>query len=282
MFYYLGKCARRAMEYRIQTLAKTCGVSVRTLRHYDEIGILRPKVRMANGRCYYGMRELFKLSLILSLKEFGFGLKKIQSILEKNGTHMASVLRAQKTIILKEQERLKKSLQMIDVMIQHYKGDKTMDATPENIENMVEAFKAKKEHAKYFEEAFMEERRNEYENKIRCRVGEEYWEALLEKGRGQNIVTGYEYGKRYGELYKDITEAMKSGFKEDSKEVQTLMEKQWEILQMIYPPTHSKEVYFAIRDQLTEPFDMEHKVEVLPFLNFVNSAMTIFGEKHFS
>lgn len=43
------------MEYSVEDLSKLAGVSVRALHYYDEIGLLKPAIRMRNGRRYYGI-----------------------------------------------------------------------------------------------------------------------------------------------------------------------------------------------------------------------------------
>lgn len=66
--------------YKVQEVAKIAGVSVRTLHHYDSIGLLKPSNIGANRYRYYNDEDLKLLQQILFLKELGFPLKKIQEI----------------------------------------------------------------------------------------------------------------------------------------------------------------------------------------------------------
>lgn len=64
------------MEYSVKDLCKLAKVSVRTLHYYDEIGLLKPKIRMENGRRYYSGEQILKLMDIIFFKKKGFSLKK--------------------------------------------------------------------------------------------------------------------------------------------------------------------------------------------------------------
>lgn len=66
--------------YKVQEVAKIAGVSVRTLHHYDSIGLLKPSNIGANRYRYYNDEDLKLLQQILFLKELGFPLKKIQEV----------------------------------------------------------------------------------------------------------------------------------------------------------------------------------------------------------
>jgi DNA-binding transcriptional MerR regulator len=270
------------MEYSAQDLAKQSGISVRTLRYYDEIGLLVPKIRMANGRCYYGIKELFYLSQIILLKDFGFSLEKIKSILNSKEVCKTSALIAQKKILKREQDRLKSSLQMIESMIKHSKEKREMNITPEMIDNCVNQLKSKQEYAKYFDEAYMEEKAREIKDNFRLRVGDEYYDIYIRKTEQQNISIACEYGSQYGLFLRKLIASLENGLDEGSIEVQNLMGEQWEILQMVYPDTRSQKVYFAIRDQLCSfpPEMMNQQAEALSA--YMSKAMTIYSETHFT
>lgn len=67
--------------YKVQEVAKIAGVSVRTLHHYDSIGLMTPSTKGSNRYRYYSDTDLKLLQQILFLKELGFSLKKIQEII---------------------------------------------------------------------------------------------------------------------------------------------------------------------------------------------------------
>ena len=69
------------LKYSIRKLSELAGVSARTLRYYDEIGLLKPSEISEAGYRYYGERELALLQQILFYRERGFDLKQIRKIL---------------------------------------------------------------------------------------------------------------------------------------------------------------------------------------------------------
>ena len=65
------------MEWSIQQIAKLAGTTSRTLRHYDDIGLLSPSSVGRNGYRYYDQAALVRLQRILLLRELGLGLPQI-------------------------------------------------------------------------------------------------------------------------------------------------------------------------------------------------------------
>lgn len=69
------------MEYTIKKLARLAGISTRTLRYYDEIGLLVPARINTSGYRIYGSKEVDALQQILLFKEMGFELDAIKKIM---------------------------------------------------------------------------------------------------------------------------------------------------------------------------------------------------------
>ncbi|MFJ6418270.1 MerR family transcriptional regulator [Paeniglutamicibacter sp. NPDC091659] len=69
-------------EYGISQLARDSGISTRTLRHYDAIGLLAPAFTASNGYRFYGQPEVLRLQRILLLKELGLPLETIASVID--------------------------------------------------------------------------------------------------------------------------------------------------------------------------------------------------------
>jgi DNA-binding transcriptional MerR regulator len=68
-------------QWYAKDISKLTRVSVRTLHHYDKIGLLTPKTRLANGYRVYSEADLLKLQQIIALKFFGFELAQIRKLL---------------------------------------------------------------------------------------------------------------------------------------------------------------------------------------------------------
>ncbi|PEH11084.1 transcriptional regulator, partial [Lactobacillus sp. UMNPBX1] len=73
-------------EYTIGDLAKKLNIITRTIRYYDQKGLVKPSRVSESGYRLYSAKQVKQLKLIIFLKELGFSLKDIQKILEdKNG-----------------------------------------------------------------------------------------------------------------------------------------------------------------------------------------------------
>ena len=68
-------------KLKIGEFSRLCRVTVRTLRHYEEIGLLVPEiVDMETGYRYYSVHQMQKMNAIRNLKEMGFSLKEIMEL----------------------------------------------------------------------------------------------------------------------------------------------------------------------------------------------------------
>ena len=68
-------------RWYVKDFSKLVGISVQTLHHYDQIGVLSPSVRLPNGYRLYSEKDLFRLKQVLALKYFGFELSQINTLL---------------------------------------------------------------------------------------------------------------------------------------------------------------------------------------------------------
>jgi DNA-binding transcriptional MerR regulator/effector-binding domain-containing protein len=67
----------------IGEFSKICGVSTKTLRYYDEIGLIKPdEINLENGYRYYSIKQLEKMLFVNRLKHYQFSLEEIKAILE--------------------------------------------------------------------------------------------------------------------------------------------------------------------------------------------------------
>ncbi len=94
------------MTWSVGELAEVAGVSVRTLHHYDGIGLLRPDGRSATGYRRYGRPELDRLQQILFYRELGFPLEQIATLLDDPDTDPVAHLRRQHQLLTERVGRL--------------------------------------------------------------------------------------------------------------------------------------------------------------------------------
>src|SRR3982751_1235171 len=92
-------------DLTVSQLAAISGVTVRTLHHYDEIGLLRPACVGANGYRYYGQPEQLRLQRILFHRELGVPLTAIAGLLELEGEDQIAVLAQHRDKLEEERER---------------------------------------------------------------------------------------------------------------------------------------------------------------------------------
>jgi DNA-binding transcriptional MerR regulator len=96
---------RQQEAWSIVEVARTAGVSSRTLRHYGDLGLVAPAYVGANGYRYYERPQLLRLQEVLVLRELGLPLEAIARVLD--GTQdRAAVLRTHRLALLAESERL--------------------------------------------------------------------------------------------------------------------------------------------------------------------------------
>ncbi|WP_280723445.1 MerR family transcriptional regulator [Kitasatospora sp. MAA4] len=93
------------MAWSIADVARMSGVTSRTLRHYDEIGLLPPAWIGGNGHRHYEEADLLRLQQILLMRELGLGLREIQAVLDSQVDQVA-VLREHHRRLLSERDRL--------------------------------------------------------------------------------------------------------------------------------------------------------------------------------
>lgn len=113
-------------ELTVKQLAAISGVTVRTLHHYDEIGLLAPAHVGANGYRYYGRAELMRLQRILFHRELGVPLGEIAGLLELEGEDQVGVLMRHRERLEAEQERFRILIETIDRTVANIKGETHM------------------------------------------------------------------------------------------------------------------------------------------------------------
>lgn len=100
--------------YTVNQLAKMAGVSVRTLHHYDHIGLLKPSSRTAAGYRLYERQDLLRLQQILFFKELDVPLDDIRRILDDPGFDQVRALRQHRTQLEWQVTRLTRLLHTLD------------------------------------------------------------------------------------------------------------------------------------------------------------------------
>jgi len=129
------------MSWSIAEVARMSGVTSRTLRHYDEIGLLPPGRIAGNGYRHYEEDDLLRLQQILVLRELGLGLSEIASVLDRQADEVEA-LRAHRTRLLAERDRLATLAETVERTIAELEERKDSSDMPKvsKPENLFEGF----------------------------------------------------------------------------------------------------------------------------------------------
>lgn len=187
------------MEWSIQEIAKIAGTTSRALRHYDDIGLLKPSRTGSNGYRYYGQPALMQLQRILLLRELGLGLPVIAQVLQREADTIQA-LHGHLGWLEQEQERLARQIVSVRRTIDAVKGGEQLMA-----EEILDGF----DHTRYKDE--VEERWG----KDAYAKGDSWW-------RGMRPEEKLAWKQRVQDLGRDWIAAAESGLAADSSEAQEL------------------------------------------------------------
>src|SRR6476659_3673791 len=94
---------------KVGELARRTGLTIRTLHHYDAIGLLRPSLYTESGHRLYTAGDVARLQQVLSLRQLGFSLEQARDCLDRPGFSPLEVIRLQ-LAHLQEQIELQRNL----------------------------------------------------------------------------------------------------------------------------------------------------------------------------
>ena len=213
------------MEYTVQKLSKIAGVSTRTLRYYDEIGILKPARINSSGYRIYGQNEVDRLQQILFYRELGVSLSSIKLIITSSAFDGNKALR-------EHREKLLAKRQQIDLLIENI--DKTLAVSEGGIK-MTDS-----EKFKGFKQQLIDENEKKYGKEIREKYGDNQVEESNNKFKN---MTKEQYDE-FEKLGKQVLETLKSAFATgDLAQKAADLHKQW----LCYTwPSYSKEAHAGL------------------------------------
>ncbi|OMF63447.1 MerR family transcriptional regulator [Paenibacillus sp. FSL R5-0766] len=116
------------MAMKVKEVAELASISVRTLHHYDEIGLLTPDEVTSAGYRLYSDANLERLQQILFFKELDFSLKEIKNIITNPSFNPEEALKMHRLILLEKRQRLDQMIATIDRTVLHVRGEIKMTA----------------------------------------------------------------------------------------------------------------------------------------------------------
>ncbi len=102
------------MKLSIKEAARLCGVSLRTLRYYDQIGLVKPQRSIQNGYRYYDEGSMALLQQVIFYRELGLSLKEIFPLLHASPQIRSTALQAHRELLLLEKKRLEGLLALVE------------------------------------------------------------------------------------------------------------------------------------------------------------------------
>lgn len=113
--------------YTVMELARLTGLTPRTLRYYDGIGLLRPVRNRENDYRLYGSEEVDRLQQIMLYREMGLPLEEIKRILDAPGFDRTGALREHLTRLLKQQRHVEQLIRTVRCTLQEIEGGSKMN-----------------------------------------------------------------------------------------------------------------------------------------------------------
>jgi DNA-binding transcriptional MerR regulator len=249
------------VAYTIKKLAEMAGVSVRTLHHYDAIGLVKPGTRSASGYRLYGESELLRLQQVLFYRELDMGLEEIGRILDEPGFEPVGALETQKRLLAARAERMARLMDTIDRTIGRLKGETML-----RDEELYAGF-AKEEVATIKKEA-----------QERWGASEAYAQSQARLAR----MTKAEWSKVTAEgkaIDEAVASAMARGEAPGSGEVQALMARKYGHLRSFYEPT--PEMFAGLGRMYLEDERFRARYEAIApgLADYLRSAMEAYAER---
>ncbi|HIS27306.1 MAG TPA: MerR family transcriptional regulator [Candidatus Pullilachnospira intestinigallinarum] len=245
--------------YRVKELADLAGVSARTLRHYDSIGLLKPACISAAGYRLYGEREVDLLQQILFYRERGMDLKEIREILYTENFDILGALEEHLRELEARKAHTESLIDLVRRSITAMKGEEVMT------------------DAEKFQ-AFKEQVTDQYEQMYGAEAREKYGDSQVDAAMQKVLNMTPEAYERFENLGKEIrqrlAEAVTAGVSPESPEAEriVMLHKEW--LGMTWK-TYTREAHRAMADlyAMDERFTAYYDREVPGCAGFLEQAI---------
>ena len=252
------------MEYSINKLSRMSGVSTRTLRYYDEIGLLKPARVASSGYRIYGEAQVDILQQILFYRELGFSLDEIKKLLTTPAFDREQAFASHLSALHKKRERLDKLILTVTKSISAMRGETEM---------------TDKEKFEGFKQSLIEENEQKYGGEIRSKYGDEIIDESNAKLQG---LTQAQYEEGEG-LRVALEETLKAAF-DIGDPAGELAQKACELHRQwlcVYYPRYSKEYHMGLGEMYVadERFRAHYDKIADGCAEFLRDAIRVYCEK---
>lgn len=252
-------------RYSIREVSELAGVSARTLRYYDEIGLLKPLEISETGYRYYGEQELTLLQQILFYRERGMELKQIQKIIYQSDFDVMRSLQEHLLDLEAKKKHMESLIFTVEQTIRSMKGECEM---------------SDKEKFQAFKERIVRENEEKHGAEIREKYGDDEMDSA---NRKMLNMTEEEF-ERFQNLGKEINtqleEAVRTGEKPESEKGKriVLLHKEW--LGKTWKQ-YTKDAHIAIGNMYIsdERFKLYYDKEVAGCATFLEKAIRYWVER---
>ncbi len=248
------------MEWPIQEVARSAGITSRALRHYDDIGLLKP-VRIGHGgHRYYDDGSLVRLQRILLLRELGLSLAAIADVLEGQRDTDAA-LRTHLRLLEQERERLDRQIRSVRTTLR-----KTEGGDPLMPDEVLDGF----DHTQYKDEVIERWGEDAY------RQGDRWWRGLSKEDK-----QGFQ--QRQADIARDYARAHRDGLAADGEEAQAITRRHYEWMSVGWQGRYPTAEQFAGIGQMyvADPrFTANYDVHGEGTAEFVRDAMEVYAERN--
>ncbi|MFC7680597.1 MerR family transcriptional regulator [Paenibacillus sp. GCM10028914] len=249
------------MEYTVQKLGQLAGISTRTLRYYDEIGILKPKRLSSSGYRIYGQAEVDRLQQILFYRELGLHLDKIKEIMTSPSFDPVVALRQHREQLLDKRRQLDLLIGNVDKTIASAEGGSLM---------------SDQEKFEGFKQTMIDDNEKKYGKEIRKKYGDDAIDRSNVKLQGMTPERYQEVTRLENEVKVTLAEALKQGDPAGELAQQAAdLHKQW---LMFYWSDYSKEAHAGLAQMYVEDerFKAYYDAEQPGSAEFLRDAILIY------
>ena len=184
------------MEYTIKKLAEIAGVSARTLRYYDEIGLLRPCRINSSGYRIYGENEVDMLQQIMFYKSMGMSLEEINDILSRPDFNIEQALLKHREELIAKRKEIDQLILTVDKTLLYEKGEAKMKD---------------KEKFEGFKKGLLDENEAKYGQEIRKKYGNDTIEKSNKKFMNMDKAQFDKMNKIEAEMIESLKNVIHSG-----------------------------------------------------------------------
>lgn len=202
------------MNYGIRELSEIAGVSARTLRYYDQIGLLKPLYTNEAGYRYYGESEVALLQQILFYRERGFDLKRIQKIIYQDDFDIVEALQEHLLELEEQRSHMDSLINTVERTIASMKGEDKM---------------SDKEKFEAFKKEIVKENEEKYGTEVREKYGDEEADASNQKLLKMSEAEWKEFKRLEAEIKERLKAGVQRGISPESEKAGQIVKlhKEW-------------------------------------------------------